>query len=72
MRNFNALGRLRSSLRARGRDQTASGQAGQALLETVLSTGFLVAMAIALNRMLRPVLVEAFEKISSALSAVGP
>ena len=45
---------------------------GQALIETVMATGFLVAIAIALNGMLRPVVLEAFEKIAKALSSVGP
>lgn len=45
---------------------------GQALLETVMSVGFLVAIAIAMNKMLRPIVVEAFEKIALALSSVGP
>ena len=45
---------------------------GQALLETVMSVGFLVTIAIAMNKMLRPIVVEAFEKIASALSSVGP
>ena len=54
-------------LRARSR-----AQAGQALIETVMVTGLLVAIAIALNKMIAPVVLEAFEKISKALSAVGP
>ena len=45
---------------------------GQALIETVMSVGFLVAIAIAMNKMLRPIVVEAFEKIANALSSVGP
>ena len=45
---------------------------GQALLETVMSVGFLVTIAIAMNKMLRPIVVEAFEKIAAALSSVGP
>jgi len=47
-------------------------QEGQAFLETVMVTGFLVAIAVVLNRMFGPVILEAFEKISKALSAVGP
>lgn len=54
-------------LRARVRRQE-----GQAFLETVMVTGFLVAIAVVLNRMFGPVILEAFEKISKALSAVGP
>ena len=45
---------------------------GQALLETVMTTGFLVSIAIVLNKLLGPVILEAFEKISKALSSVGP
>ncbi|MGH9318696.1 MAG: hypothetical protein ACRD3V_02245 [Vicinamibacteria bacterium] len=45
---------------------------GQALLETVMTTAFLVAIAVVLNRLFGPVILEAFEKISEALSAVGP
>ena len=45
---------------------------GQAFLETVMSTAFLVVIAIAMSKMLRPIVVEAFEKIATALSAVGP
>lgn len=47
-------------------------QAGAALLETVMSVGFLVAIAIVMNKMLQPVVVEAFEKIATALASVGP
>lgn len=46
--------------------------AGQAFLETVMVTGFLVAIAVVLNRLFGPVILEAFEKISEALSSVGP
>jgi membrane-associated protease RseP (regulator of RpoE activity) len=35
-------------------------------------TGFLVAIAVVLNRLFGPVILEAFEKISEALSSVGP
>lgn len=45
---------------------------GQALLETVLATGFLVAIALAMNRLLGPVVLDAFEKIANALATVGP
>jgi hypothetical protein len=64
-----------TGLRARLRRQDGrllSASEGQALIETVMATGFLVAIAIALNKMLAPVVLEAFEKISKALSAVGP
>ena len=47
-------------------------QEGQAFLETVMVTGFLVAIAVVLNRLFGPVILEAFEKISEALSSVGP
>ncbi len=47
-------------------------EAGQAFLETVMATGFLVAIAVVLNRLFGPVILEAFEKISEALSSVGP
>jgi len=45
---------------------------GQAFLETVMVTAFLVAIAVVLNRLFGPVILEAFEKISEALSSVGP
>ena len=45
---------------------------GQALIETVMSVGFLVTIAIVMNKMLRPIVLEAFEKIANALSSVGP
>jgi hypothetical protein len=45
---------------------------GQALFETVMVTGFLVAIAIVINRLFGPVILEAFENISKALSSVGP
>ena len=45
---------------------------GQAFLETVMVTAFLVAIAVVLNRLFGPVILEAFEKISQALSSVGP
>lgn len=41
-------------------------------METVMAVGFLVAIAVAMNKMLRPVILEAFEKIATALSSVGP
>jgi hypothetical protein len=47
-------------------------EAGQAFLETVMVTGFLVAIAVVLNRLFGPVILQAFEKISEALSSVGP
>ena len=47
-------------------------QKGQALVETVMAVGFLVAIAVAINKLLRPVVLEAFEKIATALSSVGP
>jgi hypothetical protein len=55
-------GRLRALRRAEG----------QAFLETVMVTAFLVAIAVVLNRLFGPVILEAFEKISEALSSVGP
>lgn len=45
---------------------------GQAFLETVMATGFLVAIAIVLNELLGPVILDAFEKIALKLSSVGP
>jgi hypothetical protein len=45
---------------------------GQALLETVMTTGFLVAIAVVLNKLLGPVILDAFEKIATALTSVGP
>lgn len=45
---------------------------GAALLETVMSTGFLVVIAVALNKMFGPVILDAFEKIAVALASVGP
>ena len=45
---------------------------GQAMLELVMTTGFLVAIAVVLNKMLGPVVLQAFEKIAKALSSVGP
>jgi hypothetical protein len=47
-------------------------EAGQAFLETVMVTGFLVAIAVVLNRLFGPVILDAFENISRALSSVGP
>ncbi len=57
---------------ARGLRARLSREEGQALLETVMVTGFLVAIAVVLNRLFGPVILEAFEKISEALSSVGP
>jgi hypothetical protein len=51
---------------------SAEGERGQALLETVMTVSFLVVFAVFLNKMLPPVVVEAFEKVSRALSSVGP
>lgn len=45
---------------------------GQAFVELVMTTGFLVAIAIVLNKLFRPVVIDAFERIATALSAVGP
>jgi hypothetical protein len=52
--------------------RSPKGESGQAFLETVMVTGFLVAIAVVLNRLFGPVILEAFEKISEALSSVGP
>ena len=60
--------RLRSARRA----AELRSQKGQALVETVMAIGFLVAIAVAINKLLRPVVLEAFEKIATALSSVGP
>lgn len=45
---------------------------GQALVETVMTTGFLVALALVLDKSLGPIVVKAFENIAKALSSVGP
>ena len=37
-----------------------------------MSTGLLVALAIVLNRLFRPVILEAFERVATALASVGP
>lgn len=47
-------------------------EVGQALLETVLATAFLVAIALAINKIVGPVVLDAFEKIAKALASVGP
>jgi hypothetical protein len=57
---------------ARGLRARLRREEGQAFLETVMVTGFLVAIAVALNRLFGPVILQAFEKISQALSSVGP
>lgn len=57
---------------ARGLRAGLCHEGGQAFLETVMVTGFLVAIAVVLNRLFGPVILEAFEKISEALSSVGP
>jgi hypothetical protein len=63
-------GRLRVA--SAGHAGARRAEAGQAFLETVMATGFLVAIAVVLNRLFGPVILEAFEKISEALSSVGP
>ncbi len=45
---------------------------GQALVETVMTTGFLVALALVLDKSLIPIVVKAFDHIAKALSSVGP
>jgi len=45
---------------------------GQALVETVMTTGFLVAFALFLDKTLIPIVAQAFEHIAKALSSVGP
>jgi hypothetical protein len=45
---------------------------GQALIETVMTTGFLVAFALFLDKTLIPIVAQAFEHIANALSSVGP
>ncbi|GEM_PF-4386270 len=40
---------------------------GQAFVETMLTTAFLVAIAIVMNKLFAPVVLEAFEKISAKL-----
>jgi len=72
MKNLISCRRLRSPLGGTFGRKTYDPEKGQALLETVMSVGFLVAIAVAMNKMLRPIVVEAFEKIASALSSVGP
>jgi len=72
MKKWTSMARLRSKPSAAFGRQESSPERGQALLETVMSVGFLVAIAIAMNKMLRPIIVEAFEKIATALSSVGP
>jgi hypothetical protein len=57
---------------ARGLRARLRREEGQAFLETVMVTAFLVAIAVVLNRLFGPVILEAFEKISEALSSVGP
>ena len=72
MKNLVSRGLLRKRLRvASGRMRSAS-ETGAALLETVMSGGFLVGIAIVMNKMLQPVVVQAFEKIAAALASVGP
>jgi len=63
-------GRLRAASASHAVARRA--EAGQAFLETVMVTAFLVAIAVVLNRLFGPVILEAFEKISEALSSVGP
>ena len=46
------------------------GDRGQAFVETMLTTAFLV--AIVMNELFGPVVIEAFEKISEKLASVGP
>lgn len=77
MKHLISFRRLRSMLprcmhNARFGRKTLGSEKGQALLETVMSVGFLVGMAVAMNKMLRPIVLEAFEKIAAALSSVGP
>ena len=75
MKNSISCGRfrlLRSGASVAFGRKKLDAEKGQALLETVMSVGFLVAIAIAMNKMLRPIVVEAFEKIATALSSVGP
>lgn len=45
---------------------------GQAVVETVMTTGFLVALALVLDKALGPIVVKAFENVAKALSSVGP
>ena len=72
MKNWISCRRLRSTWSASFGRKEVDSEKGQALIETVMSVGFLVAIAIAMNKMLRPIVVEAFEKIATALSSVGP
>lgn len=65
-----SIARLRTRVvslasRARARE-------GQALVETVMTTGFLVALALVLDKTLIPIVAKAFEHIANALSSVGP
>ena len=57
---------LRRLKRRRGYHQ------GQAFVETMMATAFLVAIAIVINELFAPVVLEAFEKISEKLASVGP
>lgn len=58
--------------RLRQRRGELCADSGQAFLETVLATAFLVAIALAMNKILGPVVLDAFEKVAKAISSVGP
>lgn len=60
------------SFRSRHATRRRRDERGQAFVELVMTTGFLVAIAIVLNKLFRPVVIDAFERIATALSAVGP
>jgi hypothetical protein len=51
---------------------TGKAPRGQSTLELQMLLGLLVAMAILVNRLLSPVVLEAFKKIAKAMTSWGP
>jgi hypothetical protein len=45
---------------------------GQSLVEALMVLGVVVAIAIVINSLLHPIVIDAFKKMSDNLSAVGP
>lgn len=52
--------------------QSEGAEGGQALLESLMVLGLIVVIAILINDLLAPVVLEAFQSIAKYLSSVGP
>ncbi|MGH9461113.1 MAG: hypothetical protein ACRD1X_07830 [Vicinamibacteria bacterium] len=64
--------RPRDPIKTTPGSKTGKAPRGQSTLELQMLLGLLVAMAILVNRLLSPVVLEAFKKIAEAMTSLGP